>query len=353
MSSDAWYFPPGSVVTLRDSQEYTWAEIFPDWGNNCARWGVHWRGQRLELLWPGGAVANQLAPPGIANERVLHPFRFGFPILFPFPNRIRGGLFFWDERKYQLPINDPQQRNAIHGLVGDVAWSVSELPAQQHPMRMTARFQLAEHAPDRRSYWPSDFALTVTWQLALELEAAELAWAELSVVVHLTNCGVKPLPFGLGFHPYFAVPADDAEISVLSAQPPGAALCRWELHELLPTGRLLPLRECDRRLVQPGEPMPLPPWDDAFRLLPAREDDPLIIWLRDRRRGFSLRVQAPSAFRDLVLFVPPHRQAVCIEPYTCVTDAINLHHRGIASGLRVLMPGQVWTTELRTRFVPG
>jgi aldose 1-epimerase len=48
-------------------------------------------------------------------------------------------------------------------------------------------------------------------------------------------------------------------------------------------------------------------------------------------------------FRELVAFTPAHRQAVCLEPYTCITDAINLQQRGIPAGLLVLAPGGRWT----------
>ena len=40
---------------------------------------------------------------------------------------------------------------------------------------------------------------------------------------------------------------------------------------------------------------------------------------------------------------PPHRQAVCLEPYTCPTDAINLQQRGVDAGLLVLQPGEKWS----------
>ena len=32
-----------------------------------------------------------------------------------------------------------------------------------------------------------------------------------------------------------------------------------------------------------------------------------------------------------------------MEPYTCVTNAINLELRGIDAGLQVLQPGESWT----------
>jgi aldose 1-epimerase len=63
--------------------------------------------------------------------------------------------------------------------------------------------------------------------------------------------------------------------------------------------------------------------------------------LRGRVEG--LGVYSSPAFRELVVFTPVHRQAMCLEPYTCTTDAINLQARGIDAGLLVLQPGERWT----------
>ena len=38
-------------------------------------------------------------------------------------------------------------------------------------------------------------------------------------------------------------------------------------------------------------------------------------------------------------------------PYTAVTDAINLHARGIHSGLKILAPGEKWHGRVMLRFV--
>ena len=58
--------------------------------------------------------------------------------------------------------------------------------------------------------------------------------------------------------------------------------------------------------------------------------------------GRRLVVEAARDFRELVVFTPPHREAICFEPYTCITDAINLEQRGVDAGLRVLAPGDRW-----------
>ncbi len=38
-------------------------------------------------------------------------------VLIPWPNRLQDGRYEFDGRRHQLPLNEPEQRNAIHGLV--------------------------------------------------------------------------------------------------------------------------------------------------------------------------------------------------------------------------------------------
>ena len=56
-----------------------------------------------------------------------------------------------------------------------------------------------------------------------------------------------------------------------------------------------------------------------------------------------LTMNTSADFREMVVFTPPHRQAVCFEPYTCTTDAVNLQQRQVDAGWKVLPPGQSWT----------
>ncbi|HNG31864.1 MAG TPA: hypothetical protein PK012_19260, partial [Blastocatellia bacterium] len=47
-----------------------------------------------------------------------------------------------------------------------------------------------------------------------------------------------------------------------------------------------------------------------------------------------------AEFPNVVVYTPPApRQAVCIEPNTCPTDAFNLEARGIAANVLTLQPG--------------
>jgi aldose 1-epimerase len=303
------------VVFDKLTQGEARAEIWPAVGCNCVRWKV--AGQ--ELLY---------APT--VDELAERPTRGGIPILFPFPNRIRDGRFAWGGREYQLPRNDSTKRNAIHGFTPRNAWRVAD-------GCLTAEFQISIDAPDSRDLWPADARIRVAIRLsntALRYEAT------------VENPDSVPLPFGLGYHPYFATTPN------CRIQTPARA--HWELVDGLPTGRRLPLDgEYDLREPRTVAVLTL---DDVYTDLPATaaDADGLVERGRIEYPEWSglLSVRTSPAFRELVLFTPPHRKAVCLEPYTCPTDAIHLQEREDV-GWRVLAPGEKWHGVVEYRWENG
>ena len=94
--------------------------------------------------------------------------------------------------------------------------------------------------------------------------------------------------------------------------------------------------------------------DDLLTDLPAWPDPDGLCDRGALRCGKEiLRLRASSAFREAVVFTPPHRQAFCVEPYTCATDAINLQQRGLDAGLLVLQPGQSWSGVVEFAVASG
>ena len=63
-----------------------------------------------------------------------------------------------------------------------------------------------------------------------------------------------------------------------------------------------------------------------------------------------MSIQFDECFRECVVYNPPHREAICIEPYTCAPDAFHLMARGIDTGLRVLEPGAAFRARIEIRF---
>jgi aldose 1-epimerase len=152
---------------------------------------------------------------------------------------------------------------------------------------------------------------------------------------------VRFLPFGIGYHPYFALAPFGGSQAILTV----AAERYWELAENLPTGTT---HEVDAsRDLRHGRSLSALHLDDVMTgVYPFAVDQQdhlnMTAVLQHPTGERLLTLWASPDFREMVLFTPPHREAVCVEPYTCTTDAINLSQRGIDAGLRVLKPNERW-----------
>jgi aldose 1-epimerase len=304
------------VLTITDRHSGSTARIAPELGFNCFEFRAMVAGQPVDVLdaMPGFDEGGQKASGS------------GIPILFPFPNRIRAGKFSWKGRDFSLPTTD-KFGNAIHGLCLDRPWRVIE----HKDDLVTGQFQLSVDAPDRLHLWPTDFLIEVDY---------EIVHNRLRANFRIGNPSNQSLPWGLGTHPYFKLPlgansrVDDCLVEVPAAR-------RWELIDCLPTGKLLELEESND--LRDGEYVSVLKLDDVYTSIDC--DGPQFdCTVMDERAGLQVVQTCPPIFREIVAFTPPSRAAVCIEPYTCPTDAINLTAQGIDCGWRTLGPGSEFHT---------
>jgi aldose 1-epimerase len=307
-----------TIVTITDAQTGSLARIAPALGFNCFEFRAVVNGAPIEVLdaVPGFETGGQRSSGS------------GIPILFPFPNRIRAGRFIWDGREFQLPVSD-KFGNAIHGLCLDRPWRV----IAQGDNFVSGQFQLSVDAPARLALWPTDFTIEVDY---------ELLGNRLRANFRIINPSSKPLPWGLGTHPYFKLPlAESSRVGACLIEVPAAQ--RWELHDCLPTGGRLELD--DDHDLQYGAYIDTLQLDDVYTSIDC-EGPQFDCLLMDEEAGLQVTLTSPPIFREIVAFTPPNRAAVCIEPYTCPTDAINLEARGIDCGWRTLAPGAEFHTWL-------
>src|SRR4051812_11609658 len=132
----------GTFVVLKDLQENAVAEIWPALGFNCVRWSTADKNGPTDWLF---------ASPQLLEE--TRPTRSGIPILFPFPNRIRAGQFSWEGKSYRLPLNDPTQKNAIHGFACRYPWRVIDGGSDGESAWVTGEFWASRDAPEVLSLW--------------------------------------------------------------------------------------------------------------------------------------------------------------------------------------------------------
>lgn len=316
----------GTVYTLTRPDVGSGIDVWPAHGFNCLRWQVNGH----NLLYAAGDWETNPVPT-----------RSGVPILFPFPNRIRDGMFVYRGRPYRLPKNDSTKTNAIHGFAPRKPWRVLGYGADAYGAWVHGEFQLSADAPEAAGLWPGDGMLSVVYRLGPD---------RLRVEMRVRNMGDEPFPFGVGLHPYFRLPGPDGDVSGYVLHAPARSV--WPLADSLPTGERGPIPDgvnWNRPRTIAGTQL-----DTVYTDLGAIEAGPDGLLLRATLshidRPGRLELWTTADFRESVLFAPPHRHAVCLEPYTCTTDAANLQARGIDAGWRELPAGGAWAGAVEFRW---
>ena len=311
-------------LILRDESYGSQARLLPEVGFNCFSFQVPANGELIEVL-------DAEAGFELGDKRGT---RSGIPWLFPFPNRIEKGRFTWRGKDYELPVSDAFG-NAIHGFVMDRPWRVVAADSQL----AIAEFQLSLDAPERLPLWPSDFLIEVRYTLREACLRAD---------VRIVNAGNQPLPWGLGTHPYFKVPLSQrSQQDQCLVQVPATET--WELIDCLPTGQRRPVEP--RTDLRTGSELGSLKLDDVLTGLEVQRRT-VTTQLFDPAAGLQVTQVTDDIFRECVVFTPPGRPCICIEPYTCVTNAINLEQRGIDAGWRILPAGGEIRTWLEIHVGP-
>ncbi len=300
-----------TILKLSDTSGASQASILVDVGFNCFEFVTLAGGEQVSVL---NAVSD-------FETGQVRGSSSGIPILFPFPNRIADGRYHWEGKDYQLPTRG-EPGHAIHGFCFDRPWRIEARTENS----ATGFFQLSVDAPDRLPLWPADFIIKATYTVTPGTLTARYA---------IFNPDSRPLPYGFGLHPYFQLPLGKTGApGQCTVQVPAAE--RWELKNFISTGERVPVADTfDLR-----EPRSLAglTFDDVWTNV-TPSGDVIRCTVVDPEHARTLELTASAQFRELVVFTPPARAALCIEPYTCATDAVNLNARGIDAGWQTLPPG--------------
>jgi aldose 1-epimerase len=268
------------------------------------------------------------------DEIRAHPHRFGIPVLAPWPGRIDHAHFAFGGREIALTVNEPARGHAIHGVVCDREFSV----VKHGPYFFQAELKWPARSTDLQA-WPFKFTLRLDYEIGDGMRIRATA----------INDGPAAMPFGFGLHPYFNLPLDrratrGAARLMLPAQQ------RWLLRDdLIPDGSLTPVK--GKYDLRGGDPVGDRSFDDAFCGVAADADGYRRGRLIQPTMKIALEVSADSSFDNWLIYAPPDRGVLAIEPYTCAPDAFNLASRGIDAGLIEIAPGAAWTGTIEFKIV--
>ncbi len=264
-------------------------------------WGAHLR----EVIINGQSVIE-----GYASKEELEKNYYGkSDFLAPFPNRIKNRTYVFEEKTYQFPLNHPP--NAIHGFVRNKKFEVISTKNTSK----TANVVLRHTYIGDIAAFPFPFALEVSFTMKEP--------KTLEVSMYLKNTGTGNMPAGLGWHPYFRIaPKADA----VQLQAPNLQLIDSDQY-LIPTGTYTPYTDF-KMLTAIGTKSP----DCCFLLenKGKREE----ITLKSTLGTLNYwQETGKNKYKYLIIFVPPFRTSIAVEPMTCSTDAFNN-----GNGLVILKP---------------
>lgn len=235
--------------------------------------------------------------------------------LFPWGNRVRDGKYTFDGNAYQLPINEVALGNAIHGFVAYAPFEVLETYSDENTASIVIRYQY------RGNYfgYPFPFILDITNTLSVN-DGFTLTYT-------IKNTGDKAMPMVLGWHPYFKIEGETAK--------------DWRL-DFPATSQSIP----DQQMISvtkkavdfaDGVLLETENLDAVFEVKPANKVKAILSSLRQNVSIVLWQEAQQGQFTSMVVYIPPSRDCVAIEPMTGNTNAFNS-----GDGLLTLSAGETY-----------
>ena len=313
------------VVRLR-SPHGTRVSIVPKVGNTAVEFLVNGK----NAFW---------FPYSSIDEFAAGPELCGNPFLAPWANRLDEHAFYANGIRYELNrglgnyMLDPADQ-PIHGLLlFATQWEVADVRAGTNSARVTSRLDFGRH-PELMAQFPFAHRIEMTYILRGETLEAR---------TRVLNRCAETMPLSVGYHPY--VQLHDSARDCWHVRL--AADSVWRLDErLTPTGERTPIWEV---FPQAGELSLRGQFLDHVLGGLQRDGDG---WSRFHVQGARERitVEYGLGFPVAVVYAPTggnNQSFVCFEPMSAITNAFNLAHRGLYSGLQHVPSGQAWEASFR------
>lgn len=247
-------------------------------GGSITRFATETAGGVFDLLRPADAAA---MATGKGSAASCYP-------LVPFSNRIANGRLVVSGEEIVLKPNWPGQRHPMHGDGWARPWQVARRDVGSAEL-------VYEH--DGRDGWPFRYCARQAFRLKEE---------GLSVGMTIENLESRPVPAGLGLHPFFPRDAD----TELACRVEGV----WQANaDVLPVDRIAVPAAWNFAVSRRVDDAVL---DNCFDGWDGRAT------IRWPRQGVGLAIEATEPFRHLVIYVPKGRPHFCVEPVSHANGAV-------------------------------
>lgn len=232
---------------------------------------------------------------------------YGFPVMFPYANRIVDATFQFKDKKYQVVKNGVPK--VLHGIVNDEAFTVEDVCACEDKASATISI---EFAPGGVLYTIFPFYLKLYMTYSISKDGLRLDWA-------VENKDSKEAPFGFGVHTFFNKldPVTDTYVTV-----PNRLM--METDNCYPTRKMLDTQGTSWDLSE-GKCLAEMNFDNLF----GGFDSTKVSTIEYRKSGRKLELRASDDMKYMVIFTPPMRAGgFCLENQTNATDGFNMLAQG-------------------------
>lgn len=264
--------------------------------------GLWWQDQGLNEV--------SLLRPTLEND--AHVLQSSAYPLVPFGNRLGGNQFTFSQKTYVLSPNHTGEPHYIHGDGWLGQWDVKEQSSASATL-------IYCHAGGPYCYEAE--------------QCFELGNDVFTVTLGVINKGTEPLPFGLGWHPFFPLtPQTELQFSALDYWTEGAGSLPDEMCSVQGDFDFRINRNIPQRWFNNG----FSNWDGLA----------LITWPES---ALSLQIKADPIFRHLFLYQPyegwsDQSPFFCFEP---MSHQGNAHHLANMGDLKLLKPGETLRGSVR------
>lgn len=273
-------------------------------------------------LRKGNTLYSVLKTPG-TPDTLQADTQSASELLFPFASRIPGGRYNFLGKEYILARNDPSHDSAIHGLVRKKDFHLTEQVINEDHACIELHYNLHD---------AEGYPFQVNFSIRYTLYANGL----FNLTYIAKNTGTEPAPIMFGWHPYFRLGNEMTDAWKIDI--PSEEIVTFD-SDMMPVGR---------------EPFPLSGptplfkkvLDNAFHV--KQTGNNASTYLISDNQDVTLQIEqeiGEGNFNYLVIYTPPERDCVAIEPLTANVNAFNN-----GEGLNVLAPGSVMQGTIGVRL---
>lgn len=291
---------------LKVENEKYKALITAEYGMNCFK---------IELKQTGRNILRSPKNAKILGDK--DAFLFGMPILC-FPNRISGGEFTFENRKYKFPITEKNLNNFCHGELHRLPFEIVE----QRENLIRGRYEATKNNP--YMMFPHEFRLDVEYSLDD---------SEIKQNVYVTNLSDKNMPFALGFHTAFSINFEsEKNMNKICLCIDAAGEAERNMDTFLPTGKFI-YDFNGKNEMRNGS---YAPYGNSVSKLLKLNGNTLSL----SGDNSEIRYIYDEKFKFCMLFNGDGDEFICLEPQTCLTDCMNVSDDPISDGLIVIKPNE-------------